>query len=162
MPNPKTYKQLWFLRDVAKKSLLRLLRQGIDEGINSLNCGRYSEASQRFGKVVDDIEGRLPFNKHNGHFKYHIQCLSSAAFGQGFAEGLNDLKTSQTRNLTDLAILAKNFYEAVTLPKSQTETHKKIGKSYGALGLEKEGREILVNSRKINIISCYYRSSKSQ
>jgi len=156
MHNHKVYKDLRNFSGMVKISIIKQSQQGMNAGIEHLSTGRYESAKQLFEGVITTIEQSNLYGKHNAHYKTHKRYLHAATFGQGFAEGLMERETSPGRTLDDLANSAKEFQEAATLPRSQTETHRKIGKAYGALGLKKEGLKILDESRKRHIITCYY------
>ena len=145
---------------MVKKSHLTLFREGVYAGIDSLHSGQHPLALQRFQETRQTIEDYLEQSSDRqiqAYYPRYIHCLSSAAFGQGFSEGLIEYTSScTTKNIKDLTKLAQYFCTATALPMSQTETHREIGRAYGNLGLEHEGLQILDNSRKKVIIACYY------
>lgn len=145
---------------MTKKSITQQSQQGMNAGIENISTGRYESARQQFEGVIETIEGSNLYGKHNGHYKAHKRYLAAATFGQGFSEGLMERDASPHRTLDDLASTAKEFHEAANSYRSQIETHRKIGKGYGSLGLEKEGLKILEESRKMHIITCYFGGAK--
>lgn len=143
---------------MAKKSLVQQAREGIETGIISLCSNNYELAKQQFAEVVMDIEQSENFgSKHSAYRGAHNLYRFTAAFGQGFAEGLMERESVETpRDIGVLANRAKEFYEASGMRPPLSKTHINIGRGYGFLGFKEEGLKVLGRSRHVKVTSYLY------
>lgn len=129
---------------MARRNITKESQKAIDEGIADLLSGRYENAEQLFKNVVDDLKPRTETSVHKDRFKPY---LWTASFGYGLAEGMVEKsKSEETRNISDIAKKANNFYHAyISLGEygDRDVAYRNLGKNYVSIGFEKEGIEML-------------------
>jgi len=135
---------------MKRKNITQWSEQLVSQGILDIVFADYESAEQRFGDVIECLQGR------SDRFKAYVW---TSAFGQGLAQGMRERCTSSERRLiSEVAVAARNFYEVFVsfreMP-SDPERYRTLGKSYAALGLDDEGLEILDLSRHSGILSFY-------
>ena len=135
---------------MSRTSIAKESAHAIDTAMLDLVLGKYESAEQRFGDIVNDLADR------GDRFKKY---LWTAAFGCGLADGMGERQTQEEpRSFAEAAGVAKKFYDAFTDfggKPSGLENYRRFGKTYAALGLDREGLEVLDLSRRSSILNIY-------